>query len=144
EEIDKLLSVLSENARSVDEIIILVDETNVSKEVDEFLRDYDRNDYARKNDGNVATLTVGSGKFGNDFAEWKNRFFKIAEGDYIFNIDADELPHTTLLQMLPKIVENNDLDLIYVPRINIVNGMTDDDVRNYKWSVNERGWIQFP
>ena len=44
-------------------------------------------------------------------------------GDYIFHIDADEIPNEVLLKQLPQILEINDTDLVWVPRINIVNGI---------------------
>ena len=66
------------------------------------------------------------------------------EFDYIFSIDADEIPNETLLKQLPEILEINDTDLVWVPRVNIVNGITDFHLNLWKWRVTEEGWINFP
>ena len=43
------------------------------------------------------------------------------------------------------ILDNNvDKDMILVPRINIVNGLTDQHIQKWGWNVNERGWVNWP
>jgi len=34
--------------------------------------------------------------------------------------------------------------LIFLPRINMVEGLTQEHVRYWGWSVNEEGWVNFP
>jgi hypothetical protein len=31
-----------------------------------------------------------------------------------------------------------------IPRVNIVNGLTEEDTRRWGWRVNEKGWVMFP
>jgi len=79
------------------------------------------------------------------FADHKNFLTEKCSGDYIVQIDADELLHDNLLTYLHDLVENNpDIDLLYVPRVNVVTGLTAEDIARYGWTVNERGWVMFP
>ena len=39
---------------------------------------------------------------------------------------------------------NPDFDCYLVPRINTVEGLTDRHVNEWRWNVNEKGWINFP
>ena len=79
-----------------------------------------------------------------DFASYKNELSKHAEGDYIFQIDADEIPSKELLDNLPTILKNNDSDVYLVPRINTVEGLTQDHINKWGWNVNKSGWVNFP
>lgn len=81
----------------------------------------------------------------NDFAAHKNFLSEQCIGDYIFQVDADETFHPNLLTYLHDIVENNtEIDLFLIPRVNVVTGLTDDDIRRWGWQVNENGWVMFP
>jgi glycosyltransferase involved in cell wall biosynthesis len=81
----------------------------------------------------------------NDFAEHKNFLNEQCNGDYIFQIDADETIHPNLLEHLHDIVGHNpEVDLFVVPRINVVTGLTDEDVTRWGWTVNEQGWNCYP
>ena len=80
-----------------------------------------------------------------DYAEQKNYLKNMCSGDYIVNIDADEMPSKWLMKNIKSILEANpDIDLYWVPRINIVEGLTPAHIKKWRWSVNERGWINFP
>ena len=63
----------------------------------------------------------------------KNYTKSECSGDYIFHIDADEIPNEILLKQLPTILEINDTDLVWVPRINIVDGITDFHLNLWPW-----------
>lgn len=81
----------------------------------------------------------------NDFAAHKNYLNSLCTGDYIFQIDADETLHTHLLTYLHDIVYNNtQVDMFLIPRINIVNGLTAEDIANWNWNVTDNGWAQWP
>jgi len=81
----------------------------------------------------------------NDFAAHKNFLGEQCSGNYIFQIDADETFHSNLLTYLHDIVDNNtDIDLFLIPRVNVVNGLTDEDIKRWGWQVNEHGWVMFP
>jgi glycosyltransferase involved in cell wall biosynthesis len=80
-----------------------------------------------------------------DFAAHKNFLSEQCTGDYIFQVDADETFHPNLLTYLHDIVDNNtEIDLFLIPRVNIVHGLTDDDIKRWGWHVNEQGWVMPP
>ena len=65
-------------------------------------------------------------------------------GDYIFQIDADEIPHKSLLHNLPVLLESNSVEMLRVPRVNTVNGLTENHITKWGWRVNENGWVNWP
>lgn len=80
-----------------------------------------------------------------DYAGQKNHLTRMCSGDYIFNIDADELPHKQLMKNIKEILESNPtVDLYWVPRVNTVEGLTLQHVREWGWRVNEKDWVNFP
>ena len=80
-----------------------------------------------------------------DYGGQKNHLKNMCSGDYIFNLDADELPHKWLMKNIKEILESNPtVDLYWVPRINFVEGITQDHMQQWGWNVNEHGWINFP
>ena len=80
-----------------------------------------------------------------DFASQKNHLKNMCTGDYIFNLDADEMPHKFLMKNIKSILEANPtIDLYWVPRINTVEGLTQEHIQKWRWNVNEKGWVNFP
>jgi glycosyltransferase involved in cell wall biosynthesis len=79
-----------------------------------------------------------------DFASFKNNLKEHCSKDYIFQIDADEIPHEALIEYLPQVLETNPVDVVFVPRVNTVEGITDHHVFKWGWRVNEKGWVNFP
>jgi glycosyltransferase involved in cell wall biosynthesis len=134
-EIQRLVSLLLNYKRSQDEIVILLDETNGSKQVEEYLRTHSSNN---------EFLWIAK-PFYNHFADWKNTLASLCDGDFIFQIDADEYPNEQLIASLPEILESNpEIDLYWIPRINTVEGITPEHIKQWRWMVNENGWINFP
>ena len=68
----------------------------------------------------------------------------MCSGDYIFQIDADELPNEELLEALPNILSDSGSDVILTPRINIVEGITPQHLQMWGWKQNDKGWVQWP
>ena len=80
-----------------------------------------------------------------DYAGQKNYLKNMCSGDYIFNLDADELPHKSLMTNIKSILEANPtIDLYRVPRVNTVEGLTQEHINKWRWQVNEKGWVNFP
>ena len=50
----------------------------------------------------------------------------------MFHIDADEYPHETLLVQLKQILEINDVDLLWIPRVNTIDGMEEHQIQTTK------------
>ena len=134
-EIQRLVNFLLKNKRREDEIVILYDSKNGDKEVESYLRSHSVN-------GGYAWH---KGEFDNHFANWKNRLTELCSGDYIFQIDADEIPHKALIDNLPILLDSNpDNEVYLVPRINTVEGLTQDHIQKWRWQVNDKGWINWP
>ena len=136
-EISKLLPLLLNSKQEQDEIVILFDTKNGSIDVEEYLRSM-----------SIAHPQgfVWVGKpFENHFADWKNALTKLCTGDYIFNIDADEYPHEYFISDIHDLLEQNPtVEMFIVPRINTVKGITHDHISQWKWHVDDNGWINFP
>ena len=65
--------------------------------------------------------------------------------DWIFQIDADEVPNEYLIEALPFILEaNQDTEAFWVPRVNTVAGITDEHVAKWGWKLNDQSWVNFP
>lgn len=136
EEIIRLVPFLLEHKRIQDEIVILYDEKNGNPEILDFLLPYNIKP-------NVQTWR-GFGFEGN-FADWKNKLNDYCTGDYIYQLDADEMISEYVVKNLNTILElNPKVDLIFVPRINTVNGITQEHINKWGWNVNEKGWVNFP
>lgn len=135
-ELDRLLSYLAFNVTNDDEIIIQMDELNVTNGVKESLN------YWTKTFPRLKTITFPLNK---DFASFKNNLTANCSKKWIFNIDADEMPSATLVENLHDILtENDSTDVILIPRKNIVNNITDDHIKKWGWNLNENGWINWP
>ena len=79
-----------------------------------------------------------------DFASYKNELKKHCSGEFIFQIDADELVAPEMLEALPKIIEANpEVDLYYVPRINTVSGITEEHIQTWGWTY-ENNRVNWP
>lgn len=136
-EIQKLLNFLLKNKRQQDEIVILYDSKNGSTSVEEYLRANSVND-----DCGFKWYLY---PFDNHFADFKNHLNSWCTGDYIFQIDADEVPDDEFIKQLPSILENNSsIEVFLVPRINTVKGLTQDHIREWRWNVDENGWVNWP
>ena len=108
DELNKLLEILIHKTDPEDEIIICVDgdDDGVRFVLDSWTQQY----------AHTKTIKIYQRKLEGDFAAQKNSVIENCEGDYIFHIDADEIPHENLINILPKMVETNDVDLVWVNR----------------------------
>lgn len=134
-EVKRLVDFLLSKKRTQDEIVILYDQKNGDEEVATMLTKFNK----------LPNVQFWRGYFDGHFADWKNKLTEYCTGDYIFQIDADELPPITLIENLHYILENNTQAEIYqVPRINTVEGLTQEHIDKWRWNVNEKGWVNFP
>ena len=135
DEITKLLNFLQLNIRKEDEIVIQYDESSVTSEVKEYISLMDM----MHENHNVIGFPLNK-----DFASFKNNLKSNCSGDYIFQIDADEIPHAALIEYLPEVLTTNPVDIVFVPRVNTVEGLTDEHIKKWGWNVDEKGWVNFP
>jgi len=137
EEIIRLLDFLLTNKRKQDEIVVLMDTTKANEQLISTLRHYEMY--------NLDHMVVFPGEFAGHFADWKNKLTSYCSGDYIVNIDADEYPHPDLIKDIPSILETNPhVEVFLVPRVNTVQGLTQEHIDKWGWYVNQDGWVNFP
>jgi hypothetical protein len=137
EEITKLINFLHPRLKKEDEILIQYDETSVTDVVKQYLEIISQ---LHPNEIKVIPFPLN-----NDFASFKNNLKNHANGIFIFQIDADEIPSEYLIENLSDFIEyNKDVDLFFVPRINTVEGLTPKHIKKWGWNVNEKGWVNFP
>lgn len=128
-ELENLLKFLDEVRMPQEETVVVVDSGKVTPEVRDvivrypWVKSFDR-------------------EFQGDFAEHKNYFSQIVSNEYIFNIDADEIPQEFLVHAVRQLIGKHDL--IAVPRINICPGYTQNFLKKHKFSCNEAGFINWP
>ena len=130
-ELEKLLSFLHEYIDENDEIIVQCDKGNTTPEVYKVLD----------------TLNQSYIEFSlnGHFSNFKNNLKEHCTGDWIFQIDADELPHESLITNLKALLEvNTTTEMLLVPRVNTVEGITQEHINKWRWNVNEKGWVNWP
>ena len=132
-ELEKLLSFLRKKIDEGDEIVVQCDEGNTTLEVLRVLDKY--TDRAK----------VIEFPLNGHFSNFKNNLKDNCTGDWIFQIDADELPHEGLITNLKTLLESNDtIDMLLVPRVNTVEGLTQEHIQKWGWRVDGNGWINYP
>jgi hypothetical protein len=135
-EITKLVDYLQPKIKSEDEILIQYDEDSATDAVKQYLAIVSQ---IHK------SIKVISFPLAGDFASYKNNLKNHANGIFIFQVDADEIPNEYLVENIHQLLEyNKDVDLFFVPRINTVEGLTDMHVKKWGWKLNENGWVNFP
>lgn len=140
EEITKLVAQILNSIRKNDEIIIQCDTDSITPDVLTYLEILENTNY------NVKIIHYS---LGGDFSKFKNNLKNNCTKDYIFQIDADELVSEYLLSVLHSLLDSNDVEVIAVPRLNTVEGLTDDWVKKWGWRVSnvdgfEKDVINFP
>jgi hypothetical protein len=136
-EIQRLVGFLLENKRQEDEIVILFDSINGTSEVETFLNHYTKD--------NFNWFTWSKYNFDGHFANMKNKLTEMCNGDYIFQIDADEMITEVLIGSLHDIFKNNpDNEVYLVPRVNTVSGLTQEHITKWRWNVDKEGRVNWP
>ena len=129
-ELDRLLNQLTEHIRPEDEIVVQMDIT-ATEEVKAVVNKYKLINYFHP--------------LNKDFALFKNNLKGLCTKEYIFQIDADEYLSDDLLTWLPDILYDNDnVEMFSVPRINTVEGLTEQHIQQWGWRVDEKGWVNYP
>jgi GT2 family glycosyltransferase len=136
-EIQRLLKILNENKNQDEEIIVIQTHKEEQEKSDP---NYIKiKEFCEKNSDKYSEF-----KFENNFADLKNYLNSFASKDYILNIDADEYLKKESFDPIREIIKNNNNDLYYLPRINTLDGATQEDFVKYGWVQNEFGWINWP
>ena len=93
--LEKLLRFLVKWKADEDEIVVLLDMSTYTAETEDIATQY-------------ADL-VKYRSLENHFANQKNALIEVCSGDYIFNIDADEIPHENLMENLEDTPTNQEI-----------------------------------
>ena len=132
EEIKNLIEFIIDRKQPKDEIVVVYDLNRVTDEVLDVLNIY-------------PSVTYHPFNFQQNFLENKNFLNSKCTGDYIFQLDADEIPNESLMAYLPSLLEaNKGIDLLITPRKNLVEGLTQEHIDKWRWNVNEKGWVNWP
>ena len=132
EEIKNLIEYLIKRIDLGDEIVVVYDQNRVTNEVMSVLEEYE------------TEISYYGFNFQQNFLDNKNFMNSKCTGNYIFQIDADEIPEEFLIENLKAVLENNPVDLLIGPRKNLVPGLTEQHVKQWGWHVNEQGWVNWP
>ena len=132
-ELEYLLNYLFKHKREQDEIVVQCDEGNTTSSVYQVLEEYKEK------------LQIIEFPLNGDFATFKNNLKDNCTGDYIFQIDADEYPEEYLISTIEWVIkENPKTDIFWVPRINKVEGLTEEHIRQWGWNVDPDRRVNFP
>jgi len=132
-ELDRLLAFLLEHKDRRDEVIVLQDITVADEAVTAVINRYRPH------------LIWEQSRLNGDFATFKNQLIDKASGDYLFQLDADEVPGLDLIKSLKKIVaKQRKSDCFAVPRTNYVDGLKPEHIARWNWQVDALQRINFP
>jgi len=135
-ELDKLLNIFRMSISQEDEVVVQLDLEKATLEVREICSRYKEK---------IPSLKIIEFPLNNDFASFKNNLKSHCTKEWIFNIDADEMPSAFLISNISEILKSNsELDLLIVPRWNIVDGITEEHIKKWRWKYDEQGRINWP
>jgi hypothetical protein len=135
-ELEKLLNYLKNNISQNDEVVLQIDSTNVTDSV---------RGVATLYKSRISNMKVIEYPLDGDFSSFKNNLKKHCTKKWIFNIDADEMPSGFLIENLHQILQSNDeIDVLIVPRWNMVSGITGEHIQKWNWKFDELGRINWP
>lgn len=141
EELNNLLELLFKNIDTkLDEIVLVLDKYNTTKEVTDVII---RNNRPIVQD--IGFFKIYEHPLNKDFASQKNFLKSKCTGDYIIQLDADELVTDYFLNNIKAVLTMNpSIDIFYVPRLNKVHNITLKHVQMWNWRIDDRGYINFP
>lgn len=124
------------------EIIVVHDDTGAVQETKQILEEFKNSQTDSRQP--YLGIKVFNRLLNNDFAAQKNFMTEKCSGDFIINPDADEMLPDYILENIHLIIEQNDTECLWLPRINIVDGMTAELAPRFGFRLNEKGWINWP
>jgi hypothetical protein len=129
-EFKRLINGLQPYLNKDEEIVVLSDSNKVTKNIVDFC--------------DSCNLKLNYFNFQNNFSDFKNELLTLSSKEYLFQIDADEQVPISLIYLLRSVAKSKEIDLLWIPRINVVRGASKDDIKNFNWIINEMGWEGFP
>jgi len=130
-ELNRLINQLKAIKNKDDEVIVVYDSNKVTDDVINVLQNYDN-----KFEG-YSYLPFD---FKGNFSDYKNYGGSLCNRPWIFQIDADEYLSTNLSANINNLIQLNsdsDIDLIALPRVNIVKGITQRHIDMWGWAIGK-------
>jgi glycosyltransferase involved in cell wall biosynthesis len=136
-ELERLLNQIESIVKPGDEIMVQLD-SNATNEV--------KSVADKHNVGNKIEYHRIYSSLNGDFASFKNNLKNHCTRDWVFFIDADEYLSKGLSKNIHEILDINEgiVDVISIPRINTVEGLTRDHIDKWRWFVDDNGWVNYP
>ena len=136
-ELERLLDQLITIVKPDDEIMVQLDNT-ATPEVKKVAEKY--------NVGHKFEYHRIYSSLDGDFASFKNNIKAHCTRDWVFFIDADEYLSDGLADNIHTILDMNKgiVDVIALPRINTVEGLTRAHIDKWRWFVDDNGWVNYP
>lgn len=131
-ELYSLLAFLKKVKDPEDDINVLLDTAHCTPNVRHVLNHFEDD------------IVLNERDFDGNFSEHRNYHIRKCSGEYIFMIDADEVPQEDLIRNIKKVIQETGGDVFMVPRINIHPGYTKEWLKSSQFQVNEFGWINWP
>lgn len=139
--LDKCLTTIITHKDDEDEILVLDDFSDNPKT----LKILQRWEHADKISIKLPMVTIDKNPnikiikhaLNKNYGAHKNYGNELCSGDFIFQIDGDEIPNPTLIINLKAILEANpDSELFFIPRINDFIGVTERHARQWGWRLS--------
>lgn len=135
-ELDKLLYTLSKNITENDEVVVQLDSEKTTDDVRKICSVYQEK---------IPSMKVIEFPLNDNFSAFKNNLVNHCSKEWIFNIDADEIPAQNLFGIIHDVLEqNSSVEMFWVPRWNTVEGITDEHIKRWNWRYDEFGRINWP
>lgn len=145
-ELQRLVNQITNFVRPIDEIVILQDESGFSErndpmslQVKSYIQSVVIPSLSAMVDINYFSFPLNS-----NFANFKNKLKDECKKDYILFLDADEYVSDTMISNIATVVENNDVDVMLIPRLNTVTGLTQQHIEKWGWRVDDKGRVNWP
>ena len=131
--LERLLDRLYQQAKQEGDEIILLDDFSDNPKTLEIINNFkvwDRFHYYKHS-------------LDHNYGAHKNEFGKYATGNFLFQIDGDELPSQVLLMNIKDIIEANpSTELFLVPRVNDFRGVTSEIAKRWGWRLENRTFFR--
>jgi len=122
--LEKLLSKLIQYKKDNHEIVLLDDYSDNPKTVEIIQKFKDKVNFQQH-------------KLDKNYGAHKNYGIGLCKGEWVFQLDGDEVPTDTLIENIDAILEsNNNNEVIWLPRLNYFIGVTNEDVQMWGWNCN--------
>ena len=129
--LEKLLSKLIEYKKDNHEVVLLDDYSDNPTTIS-IIEKY------------KSSINFQQKKLQNDYGAHKNYGIGLCKGEWIFQIDADELPTDVLLENIDVLLQSNtNNEALWLPRLNYFVGVTQTDIEMWGWNYHD-GMINFP